>query len=379
MLGNDSDPDGDPLSVTSATVDPAKGTVNVNPDGTLNFVPAPNYNGPAVITYTISDGHGGTATSTLTVTVTPVNDPPVANPDVATTPKDTPINNINVLGNDGDPDGDPLTVTGVSVDPAKGTVTVNPDGTLNFVPTPGFTGTAIITYTISDGHGGTATSTVTVSVQPPHGGPGTHRPSPAHPHVPAAPSAPSAPAPRPPFGSTGLHILYGSPASHGPGAGPWSDGQTAGPEAAFAGTGAEGTETPRMLGLDTGLDFDHNGDQLVGTEISQYIHDTVNHTWERVERWYGTGTPGAELLRYDALGGAQDPFNGFHSPIESRMLEDLGRLLDNVVSGSALSGDGASGLLPVFAESRTLQNQLSRADIMGREVDRLSRIMDGGH
>ena len=62
MLGNDSDPDGDPLSVTSATVDPAKGTVGVNPDGTLNFVPAPNYNGPAVITYTISDGNGGTAT-----------------------------------------------------------------------------------------------------------------------------------------------------------------------------------------------------------------------------------------------------------------------------------------------------------------------------
>ena len=311
-----------------------------------------------------------------------VNDPPVANPDVAVTPKNTPINNINVLGNDSDPDGDPLSVTSATVDPAQGTVTVNPDGTLNFVPAPGFTGTATISYTISDGHGGTATSTLTVTVQPAPeapspGGSGTHRPSPAHPDV---PSAPAAPAPRPPFGSTGLHILYGSPAGHGPGAGPWSGEQTAaGPEAAFAGTGAEGSETPRMLGLDTGLDFDHNGDQLVGTEISQYIHDTVNHTWERVERWYGTGTPGAELLRYDALGGAQDPFNGFHSPIESRMLEDLGRLLDNVVSGSALSGDGASGLLPVFAESRTLQNQLSRADIMGREVDRLSRIMDGGH
>lgn len=400
VLDNDSDPDGDtPLIVSSASIDTngdgtpdplnlgtpttltnnagvTIGTLLLRANGSYTFTPALNYSGPVPeLSYTVKDPGGKTATAKLKISITPVNDPPVANPDVAVTPKNTPINNINVLGNDSDPDGDPLSVTSATVDPAKGTVSVNPDGTLNFVPTPGFTGTAIITYTISDGHGGTATSTVTVSVQPPHGG--THRPSPAHPHV---PSAPSAPAPRPPFGSTGLHILYGSPASHGLGAGPWSGGQTAaGPEAAFAGTGAEGTETPRMLGLDTSLDFDHNGDQLVGTEISQYIHDTVNHTWERVERWYGTGTPGAELLRYDALGGAQDPFNGFHSPIESRMLEDLGRLLDNVVSGSALSGDGASGLLPVFAESRTLQNQLSRADIMGREVDRLSRIMDGGH
>lgn len=59
------------------------------------------------------------------------------------------------------------------------------------------------------------------------------------------------------------------------------------------------------------------------------------------------------------------------------MLEDLGRLLDNVVSGSALSGDGASGLLPVFAESRTLQNQLSRADLLGRDMDRLGRVLAG--
>lgn len=410
VLNNDSDPDGDPLSVSSASIDTngdgtpdplnlgtpttltnnagvTIGTLLLRANGSYTFTPASNYSGPVPeLSYTVKDPGGKTASAKLKISITPVNDPPVANPDVATTPEDTPINNINVLGNDSDPDGDPLSVTSATVDPAKGTVSVNPDGTLNFVPTPGFTGTAIISYTISDGHGGTATSTLTVTVQPAPeapspGGSGTHRPSPAHPHVPAAPSAPSAPAPRPPFGSTGLHILYGSPdTGHGLGAGPWSGGQTAaGPEAAFAGTGAENTETPRMLGLDTGLDFDHNGDQLVGTEISQYIHDTVNHTWERVERWYGTGTPGAELLRYDALGGAQDPFNGFHSPTESRMLEDLGRLLDNVVSGSALSGDGASGLLPVFAESRTLQNQLSRADIMGREVDRLSRIMDGGH
>jgi hypothetical protein len=165
VLGNDSDPDGDPLTVTNATVDPAKGSVTINPDGTLAFNPAPNFNGPVEITYTISDGKGGTATSTVTVDVTPVNDPPVANPSTATTPEETPVT-LNVLGNDSDPDGDPLTVTNATVDPAKGSVTINPDGTLAFNPAPNFNGPVEITYTISDGKGGTATSTVTVDVTP---------------------------------------------------------------------------------------------------------------------------------------------------------------------------------------------------------------------
>ena len=59
------------------------------------------------------------------------------------------------------------------------------------------------------------------------------------------------------------------------------------------------------------------------------------------------------------------------------MLEDLNRLLDTLVDGGSLGG-GESGLTPVLAESRTLQNQLDRADIMGREMERLGRIFDGG-
>ncbi|MDD2989865.1 MAG: retention module-containing protein, partial [Zoogloea sp.] len=165
VLGNDSDPDGDPLSVTGATVDPAKGTVSVNPDGTLTFTPAANINGPVVVTYTIADGNGGTATSTVTIDVTPQNDAPVATPDTATTLEDQPVT-VSVLGNDSDPDGDPLSVTGATVDPAKGTVAVNPDGTLTFNPAANFNGPVVVTYTISDGNGGTATSTVTIDVTP---------------------------------------------------------------------------------------------------------------------------------------------------------------------------------------------------------------------
>jgi VCBS repeat-containing protein len=165
VLGNDSDPDGDPLTVTGAIVDPTRGTVVVNPDGTLSFTPAPDITGTVVITYTVSDGKGGTATSTLTVTVTPVNDQPIANPDTATTPENTPVT-VSVLGNDSDPEGDPLTVTGATVDPTLGSVVVNPDGTLTFTPANNTNGPVVITYSISDGQGGSATSTVTIDVTP---------------------------------------------------------------------------------------------------------------------------------------------------------------------------------------------------------------------
>jgi large repetitive protein len=165
VLANDTDADGNVLTVNSATVDPTQGTVTINPDGTVTFSPAPNYHGPAIITYVVDDGTGRTATSTATVTVTPVPDIPVALPDVATTAEDTPVT-ISVLPNDTDGDGDLLIVTSATVDPAQGTVTINPDGTVTFKPAPDFNGTAIITYQVIDGTGRTATATATVTVTP---------------------------------------------------------------------------------------------------------------------------------------------------------------------------------------------------------------------
>ncbi len=161
VLANDSDPDGDPLTITAATS--PNGAVIINPDGTLKFTPAANFNGPATISYTISDGNGGTATATVTIDVVPVNDLPIARSDSAATNEDTPVV-IPVLTNDSDVDGDPLSVTEVSA--SNGTVTVNPDGTVTYVPNPDFNGTDTITYTISDGHGGTSTTTVSVAVGP---------------------------------------------------------------------------------------------------------------------------------------------------------------------------------------------------------------------
>src|SRR5204863_4274061 len=118
VLVNDSDVDGDPLTITAATG--TNGTVSIVGTNLL-FTPATNFNGVVTLSYTISDGHGGTASATVSVTVTPVNDPPVAVNDVATTPEDTAVS-IPVLANDSDVDGDTLTITGAST--TNGTVSV---------------------------------------------------------------------------------------------------------------------------------------------------------------------------------------------------------------------------------------------------------------
>ena len=160
VLGNDSDPDGDPLTVTGASS--PNGSVTVNPDGTLTYTPNPDFNGTDTITYTVTDGNGGSATSTVTVTVNPVNDAPEAVDDTATTPFNTPVT-IAVLGNDSDVDGDVLAVTGTPTS-ADGTVVVNGDGTITFTPNTGFTGTAVIDYTITDPDGLTDSAQVFVTV-----------------------------------------------------------------------------------------------------------------------------------------------------------------------------------------------------------------------
>ena len=90
VLANDTDPNGDPLEVVGVPT-AGHGTVAVNPEGTLTYAPDENYNGPDAITYTITDPDGNEATSTVDVTVTPVNDAPDAVDDTRTTPINTPI------------------------------------------------------------------------------------------------------------------------------------------------------------------------------------------------------------------------------------------------------------------------------------------------
>ena len=160
VLTNDSDADGDTLTVTSVSA--VNGTVSVNPDNTLRYTPAANDSGSDTFTYQISDGNGGTASATVTVTISAVNDNPVAVDDIITVVEDSTDNLITVLTNDSDVDGDTLTVTSASA--VNGTVSVNPDNTLRYTPAANDNGSDTLTYQISDGNGGTATATVTVNI-----------------------------------------------------------------------------------------------------------------------------------------------------------------------------------------------------------------------
>ncbi len=172
VLGNDTDPDGDPLTVTVASL-PAHGTVVCTASG-CTYTPTAGYSGTDTFTYTVDDGRGGTDTATVTVLVTApaaANRPPTARDDAATTPAGTPVR-IPVLTNDTDPDGDPLVPT-VATRPAHGTVVCTATG-CTYTPAAGYSGTDTFTYTVDDGQGGTDTATVTVTVQqgPPPGGTG---------------------------------------------------------------------------------------------------------------------------------------------------------------------------------------------------------------
>jgi CshA-type fibril repeat protein/VCBS repeat-containing protein len=164
LLSNDTDPEGDTLTIT-AVGNPSNGTVVLNDDGTVTFTPAEDFTGEATFEYTITDGNGGYDTATVTVDFSPVNDGPDANDDTFTTNEDTPLvlNPAQLLGNDTDPEGDDLSIVSVG-NPRNGTVYMNANGTVTFVPAPDFFGEATFEYTITDGNGGYDTAEVTVNV-----------------------------------------------------------------------------------------------------------------------------------------------------------------------------------------------------------------------
>ncbi|EGQ8517218.1 tandem-95 repeat protein, partial [Vibrio parahaemolyticus] len=161
VLVNDSDVEGDALSIQSASVPSEQGSVDIV-DGKLVFTPAENFNGEATITYIVTDGDL-TDEAKVTVTVTPVNDSPVAVDDTVSTQEDTVVT-IDVLPNDSDVDGDKLSIQSASVPEAQGKVEIV-DGKLVFTPAENFNGHAEITYTVTDGEL-TDEAKVTVTVNP---------------------------------------------------------------------------------------------------------------------------------------------------------------------------------------------------------------------
>ena len=170
VLINDYDGDGDILTISAITA-PAHGTAEkvTDLDGyeTILYTPAYNYNGSDLFTYTVNDGMGGTATATVSVTVVPVNDPPVSGDDAysVTEGQILDIPAPGLLGNDNDPDGDTLTVNTIPVSgPSDGTLALNADGSLTYTPNPGFSGADSFEYEAGDGNNGLDTGFVTITV-----------------------------------------------------------------------------------------------------------------------------------------------------------------------------------------------------------------------
>ncbi|HIF9395770.1 TPA: tandem-95 repeat protein, partial [Photobacterium damselae] len=138
------------------------GCITINADGSWEYVPNPDFNGEDSFTVVVDDGNGGTDTITVTVNVTPVNDAPVGEDVSAETQEETAVTGQLTAT---DADGDNLTFKPGS-NPENGSVTVNPDGSWEYIPNPDFNGEDRFTVVVDDGNGGIDTITVTVNVTP---------------------------------------------------------------------------------------------------------------------------------------------------------------------------------------------------------------------
>ena len=161
VLSNDSDADGDALTLKSVAV-PSHGTATIH-NGKIDYTPKSGFSGTDTFTYTMKDENGATANAKVTVTVEEKqNRAPKANNDSATTNYETSVT-INVLSNDSDADGDTLTIESVT-NPSNGSATIK-NGKIKYTPNSNFSGKDSFQYSINDGEGSTSTATVTVTVK----------------------------------------------------------------------------------------------------------------------------------------------------------------------------------------------------------------------
>ncbi|MCJ8268423.1 MAG: cadherin-like domain-containing protein, partial [Psychrosphaera sp.] len=166
VLSNDSDVDGS-LSTSSVviTANPTNGSASVNSSGEITYSPNANFNGSDSVSYTVDDNNGATSNvATVSISITSVNDVPVAANDATSTDEDNAVT-VNVLANDSDIDGtlDSNSVNATST-PTNGSLTVS-GGNITYTPNSDYNGSASFTYTVSDNEGGVSNAaTVTVTV-----------------------------------------------------------------------------------------------------------------------------------------------------------------------------------------------------------------------
>ncbi|RYF75722.1 MAG: tandem-95 repeat protein, partial [Cytophagaceae bacterium] len=172
VLTNDKDPEGTPLTATTVGTPPVGFTLS--PNGSYTYTAPIGTTAPVTVPIQVCDGATPPACATTILTLVPVpptsvtNDAPIANLDTPKTTAGVPLT-VNVVANDVDPEGQPLTVSPTLVSaPTHGTAVVNPDGTVSYTPTAGYTGTDQLTYSVCDG--GTpplcATALVSFTIDP---------------------------------------------------------------------------------------------------------------------------------------------------------------------------------------------------------------------
>ncbi len=153
LLANDSDPNGLPISA-SLVRDVEHGRLTLQTDGTFTYVPAEDYVGLDQFTYKLSNGHTESAEATVQIAITPANDVPVGVEDEYVVPRGgTEISSnaaTGVLSNDFDADGDDLTAI-LLTPPENGILTLNADGSFEYLPGPAFELKDTFTYQVNDG------------------------------------------------------------------------------------------------------------------------------------------------------------------------------------------------------------------------------------
>jgi VCBS repeat-containing protein len=168
VLSNDTDVDTANTALTASIVDgPAHGALNLNANGTFTYTPTANYNGTDTFTYRTSDGSLISNLATVNISITPVNDVPVAANDSYTTNEDTAltISAPGVLTNDTDADGNSLTAS-VVTGPGHGALSLNGNGSFTYTPAADYNGTDTFTYKVNDGTADSNTATVTMTINP---------------------------------------------------------------------------------------------------------------------------------------------------------------------------------------------------------------------
>lgn len=163
VTDNDSDPDGDPLTVTLFT-EPGHGTLVLNDDGTFTYTPDKDFAGEVSFTYTIEDTHGLAAVSKTSITVLKPALPLQAEDDKVTTDEDKPTV-IDVLANDSPGSAGGAHIVDLT-QPRNGKVVLNANGTLTYTPNRDWNGVDSFEYTVQNAAGERATATVHLTVKP---------------------------------------------------------------------------------------------------------------------------------------------------------------------------------------------------------------------